>query len=616
MNKTSKQPQWSILAIMVMAVLSQKGYSATGPCDIYQSAGKPCVAAYSTVRALYQSYSGPLYQVRRSDNTTKDIKPLEAGGYVDASIQDNFCTVAGECRISIIYDQSSNGNHLTKAPAGNPTFGLYNDSEAVADILPIWIAGQKAYGVHITPGGWTTPGQVGYRNTNTHGIVKGDNPESIYMVTDGNYVNGACCFNFGNTEMDPKVYGDMESIYFGTNDWWDHGVGKGPWVMADLENGVYNMGGPGNYSKYGGVDTLGNKYNSQSVSFVYPFVTAYLKGNSAKATDGGPFTLKGGNSQQGALTTVWNGPFPVGYSPRNRPGGVALGVGGDNSSGAQGRFYEGVMTSGFASDATDDAIQANIVAAGYGSKALIVTVPAHRDTVFNGGFDQGSKGWTLNTWGSTAQGSVVNGEYKIDITALGTGNASIQLVQNGIILQQGKSYEVKFDAYASASRTLEANVEQDVSPWTSYLTALQNFDLTTTKKTYSYTFTMTNATDSNGRVSFNAGASTTGLVLDNISIKEVATPVSVSNMNAQNGFMSVHQNNSRLEVALHGAQGTSITMGLYSLVGKVVRASAPMTGNSLVSWNADLSSLPIGIYFVMVNADGRTIQKSKIVVGK
>jgi hypothetical protein len=41
-------------------------------------------------------------------------------------------------------------------------------------------------------------------------------------------------------------------------------------------------------------------------------------------------------------------------------------MGGDNTNGAQGNFFEGVMTSGAATDATADAVQANIVAAGYG----------------------------------------------------------------------------------------------------------------------------------------------------------------------------------------------------------------------------------------------------------
>ena len=45
-----------------------------------------------------------------------------------------------------------------------------------------------------------------------------------------------------------------------------------------------------------------------------------------------------------------------------------LGIGGDNSDGATGTFYEGVMTHGYSSNATDAAVQANIVAAGYGGE--------------------------------------------------------------------------------------------------------------------------------------------------------------------------------------------------------------------------------------------------------
>jgi len=248
--------------------------------------------------------------------------------------------------------------------------------------------------------------------------------------------------------------------------------------------------------------------------------------------------------------------------------------------------------------------------------ALFSRVAVDGNWVLNGDFSSGSDGWSFNTWGSTAQGSVVNGEYKIAPSVLGTGNASIQLVQNGILLVKGKTYEVKFDAYASANRTLEGNVEQDVSPWTSYLPALQSFDLTTTKTTYSYTFTMNNATDTNGRVSFNAGASTTTVFLDNISIRDVPPTVSIQAMKAQNGLVSVNQNGSRLVVALNGAQGTSFSMGVYNIVGSPVRMSQPMDGKHSLNWTTDLSGLPGGIYFVKVNADGRTIQSSKLVVGR
>src|SRR5262249_38948 len=59
---------------------------AQGPCDIYAAGGTPCVAAHSSTRALYGSYGGPLYQVRRlSDNAVKNIGVLDRGGYADAA---------------------------------------------------------------------------------------------------------------------------------------------------------------------------------------------------------------------------------------------------------------------------------------------------------------------------------------------------------------------------------------------------------------------------------------------------------------------------------------------------------------------------------------------------
>ncbi|MCB9497048.1 MAG: carbohydrate binding domain-containing protein [Fibrobacteria bacterium] len=160
-----------------------------------------------------------------------------------------------------------------------------------------------------------------------------------------------------------------------------------------------------------------------------------------------------------------------------------------------------------------------------GKVVPLPSVPASHDTVYNGGFDQGSMGWNFNVWGGGARGSVVAGEYEIEIDSVGDANSSIQLVQKGIILEQGKSYRVTFDARAASPRTLEANVEQDDDPWASYLPALQSFDLTTTKTSFAYTFTMTAPTDSNARITFNAGASTGTVYLDNVAIQSVAVGV-------------------------------------------------------------------------------------------
>src|SRR5262249_39617706 len=80
------------------------------PCNIYAAAGTPCVAAHSTVRALFSAYSGKLYQVKRqSDSATIDIGTLTAGGYANAAAQDAFCS-STSCTITVIYDQSAEGN--------------------------------------------------------------------------------------------------------------------------------------------------------------------------------------------------------------------------------------------------------------------------------------------------------------------------------------------------------------------------------------------------------------------------------------------------------------------------------------------------------------------------
>jgi non-reducing end alpha-L-arabinofuranosidase len=369
------------LLVGALGVSGGLGFPATSafaagslPCDIYASGSTPCVAAHSTVRALYSAYNGNLYQVRRaSDNTTLNIGVLSAGGYANAAAQDSFCA-GTSCVITIIYDQSGRGNNLTQAPPGNfPSTGPGGDDElANATAAPITVGGHKAYGVYIASG-------MGYRNDNTNGIATGDNPEGEYAIFDGTHYNGGCCFDYGNAETDAHDDGNgtMEAIYFGNIKVWGYGSGNGPWVMADLENGLFS-----------GANV---HLNSGDQSITSHYVTAMVKG--------GPnlWAIKAGNAQSGGLTTMYNGPRPnaSGYNPMHKQGAIILGIGGDNSHGATGTFYEGVMTSGYPSDSTESAVQASIVAAGYGSTVSSTPTPTPTPNpagyaVNAGGADAGS----------------------------------------------------------------------------------------------------------------------------------------------------------------------------------------------------------------------------------
>jgi non-reducing end alpha-L-arabinofuranosidase len=310
-----------------------------GPCDIYAAGNTPCVAAHSTVRALLGAYSGNLYQVKKADGTTKDIAVLTPGGFANSAAQDTFCT-GTTCTISIIYDQSGKGNNLTKAPGGQRK--STPDNEANATALKLTIGGHAVYGVHIVAGD-------GYRNDSTSGIATGDQPETEYMVTSGNFYNSGCCFDYGNAETNNTDDGaaTMEAVYFGNSTSWGKGTGTGPWVMADLENGLFAGGDRGP--------------TTTNTPLTSTYVTAIVIGKS------GTFALKGGNAQSGTLTTMYDGARPNGYSTMKKQGAIILGMGGDNTDGAQGNFFEGCMTSGASSSASDDAVQANIVAAGYGN---------------------------------------------------------------------------------------------------------------------------------------------------------------------------------------------------------------------------------------------------------
>ncbi len=325
------------------------------PCDIYAAGNTPCVAAHSTTRALYAAYSGNLYQVRRSsDNTTLNIGTVSAGGVANAAAQDSFCS-GTTCVITEIYDQSGHGNNLTDAPGGGAAGGP--DALANATAAPAMVDGAKVYGVYIAAGD-------GYRDDSTSGIATGDAAEGEYAIFDGTHQNNGCCFDYGNAETnnDDNGAGHMEAIYFGTETAWGRGSGNGPWIMADMENGLFSGSSTG--------------LNSADPTTNFRFTTAMIEGESNQ------WAILGGNAQSGSLATDFSGVRPSGYNPMHKEGAIILGIGGDNSKSSAGTFYEGVMTTGYPSSSTEASVQANIVAAGY--------------TTFSGG-------------GSGATGTIVSG---------------------------------------------------------------------------------------------------------------------------------------------------------------------------------------------------------------
>ena len=341
----------AVCALTAATVHASTAAAATPslPCDIYAAGGTPCVTAHSTTRALFASYNGPLYQIQRSsDSSFLNISVRAAGGVANAAPQVSFCA-GTTCTITKIYDQTANHNDLPISPGG--TFagpGLNGaDVGANAMALPVTVGGQTVYGVLVTPG-------TGYRTAAAKNVATGSQPEGIYMVTSSNAVNGVCCFDYGSGEVDGHDDGNatMNAIYWGQACWTGGCTGNGPWVAGDLENGMYlSAAGPNNPS-YTGTHL--------------PFVSAWEKNNGTTN-----FTLKVGDATTGGLTTTYSGALPNGYSPMKVQPSILLGTGGDNSDGDIGEFFEGAVTAGFPTDATENAVQASLVTAGYSGNTTL-----------------------------------------------------------------------------------------------------------------------------------------------------------------------------------------------------------------------------------------------------
>jgi hypothetical protein len=178
------------------------------------------------------------------------------------------------CTVHRIYDQSGLGNHLDTAPAGGAA--PHADLPVDAAAFPLRVGGLPAYGAYFT-------GRMGYRNDKTTGVAKGNDPETIYAVWAGAEYNNGCCADYvsgwgegarwaratrlractsrtharththmrirtipqGNAEQNDHDdgAGTMECVYFGSWDaarsGWCGGSGSGPWIMADLEDGLW-----------------------------------------------------------------------------------------------------------------------------------------------------------------------------------------------------------------------------------------------------------------------------------------------------------------------------------------------------------------------------------------
>ena len=131
------------------------------------------------------------------------------------------------------------------------------------------------------------------------------------------------------------------------------------------------------------------------------------------------------------------------------------------------------------------------------------------------------KNWKfITTLEGDAKASIDNNTMTVNTKKEGTADYSVQLVQADLPFEKGATYQVQFDAYASADREMGVDVKAPDYGYKSYMPH-QDVKLTTKKQTYTYEFKMGDASDANGRLEFNMGAkgSTADICISNVSVK-------------------------------------------------------------------------------------------------
>lgn len=133
--------------------------------------------------------------------------------------------------------------------------------------------------------------------------------------------------------------------------------------------------------------------------------------------------------------------------------------------------------------------------------------------------------WTFLTALGGEGAAAINDEIVISTTNEGTVDYSVQLVQANVPFEKGATYEVSFDAYADASRTMKTAIKAPDYGYVEYMTS-KDVSLTTESQNFTYSFKMKDSSDANGRLEFNMGAagSTATIHIANVSVKKTAEP--------------------------------------------------------------------------------------------
>lgn len=191
------------------------------------------------------------------------------------------------------------------------------------------------------------------------------------------------------------------------------------------------------------------------------------------------------------------------------------------------------------------------------------------ELVNNGSFIDGLIDWELRKFnGADGNVSIQNdGFAKIDITNTSASNWHLGLRQDGMFLQEGATYEVKYTAYSDAARNIDIIISDESGSQYSY----HYKSITTVPILFTYQFTMNGDTNSNALMSINVGNNPFSVYIDNVSIE---------NVSCDDCIFDLELNNHQIHDGIYQVETSIESNGKISALQDVIFMAAEVTMNS------------------------------------
>ncbi len=238
--------------------------------------------------------------------------------------------------------------------------------------------------------------------------------------------------------------------------------------------------------------------------------------------------------------------------------------------------------------------------------------------ILNGDFSMGAEFWELLiNENVSAQGTVEDGVFHIQIDSSGSRSSDVQLRQKNIYLSENSNYILEFDARSSEPRIFDVRLQKSTNPFTDY-SQIGAVYSTEEQNHYYYEFIMESKTDYSAQIVFDCGQSAGDLFIDNVSLTSLPPETIIKNnlhlpsnyklnFNYPNPFNPVTMINYQLPMI------SEVDLSIYNLLGQKIKSlvnERQQAGFHQVEWDA--TGFSSGIYYYRLEA-GNFIQTRKMI---